>query len=227
MKVLDHGYVKLIETWGSDESVISAARMSTNKGFLGWGTEKEPGDEKLLKYLWKHQHFSPFEFGGMIVEIKAPILVFREIMRHRVFSFNEASARYTMLPNENYLPTLDRLLQVNEKSTNKQASGTGKVLTNENALQWLDSLSKLYNHAQQVYENGIELGVAKELARLPMPVARYSKLRASANLRNLLGFLKLRMAEDAQWETRQTANAISLLVKEAFPRTYQLFSESK
>ena len=76
--ILDHGYLKLIEHWGSDERIIESARMSTNKGFLGWGTGDKPGDEKLLRYLYEHKHMTPFEMAGLIIEVKAPIMVFRE-----------------------------------------------------------------------------------------------------------------------------------------------------
>ena len=89
IKVLDHGYVKFIEAWGSDERIVEAARMSTNKGFLGWdrfdtktGLPIE-GDNKLLKYLYEHKHMTPFEMAGMIIEVQAPIFVFREWHRHR------------------------------------------------------------------------------------------------------------------------------------------------
>src|SRR5688572_17425385 len=138
IKVLDNGYVKLIETWGSDEGIIEAARMSTDKGFKGWGpigqckkcgaslidwastsngnfyhdtptlddermacggtVEITAGDEKLLSYLYKNRHMTPFEMAGAIFEIKAPIFVFREWHRHRTQSYNEMSARYVPLP---------------------------------------------------------------------------------------------------------------------------------
>jgi flavin-dependent thymidylate synthase len=83
IEVLDHGYVELVESWGSEEGIIEAARMSTQKGFLGWGTEEVPGDEKLLRYLWEHQHMTPFEMAGISIEVQAPIFVFREWHRHR------------------------------------------------------------------------------------------------------------------------------------------------
>jgi len=83
IKVLDHGYIKLVESWGSDERIIEAARMSTEKGFLGWGTPEKPGDEKLLGYLYKNKHMTPFEMSGWIIEVQAPIFVFREWHRHR------------------------------------------------------------------------------------------------------------------------------------------------
>src|SRR5436190_1143352 len=120
IKVLDHGYLALVESWGSDERIVEAARMSTDKGFVGWGTSDAPGDEKLLKFLYENKHATPFEMGGLIVEVQAPIFVFREWHRHRTQSYNELSARYTPLPDVNYVPTVDRLM-VNAGTTNKQA----------------------------------------------------------------------------------------------------------
>ena len=217
--VLDHGYVKLIETWGSDERFIEAARMSTGRGFEGW--EK---DEKLLAYLYNNNHATPFEMGGMVIEVKAPIFVFREWHRHRTQSYNEMSARYMPLPDENYLPTLKRVLGGALETANKQAQGVGP-LDSEAAYKWLDELEGFYSRAQGLYESGLIAGVPKELARLVLPVARYSRMRASANLRNWLAFLTLRKSPKAQWEIRQYADAVGALVAERFPRTWALFEK--
>ena len=222
-KVLDEGYVALVESWGSDERVIEAARMSTGKGFEGW--EK---DEKLLAYLYNNKHSTPFEMSGMVIEVKAPIFVFREWHRHRTQSFNEMSARYIPLPDENYMPSIERLLVgANTATTNKQAQGNGTVLTVDAASDWANQLAALYTQAQAVYETGISLGVPKELARLPVPVARYSRMRASANLRNWLAFLTLRKAPAAQWEIRQYADAVGELIAEQFPHTWALFKKDQ
>lgn len=264
MNVLDHGYVELVEAWGSDERIIESARMSTGKGFNGWGGAPCPeclsagrldprdnlfvdhlarqsastancvcrgsgkviGDEKLLKYLWDHAHTTPFEMAGMTIETKAPILVYREWMRHRTQSYNEMSARYVALPNENYIPSVERVLQANQQTANKQAQGKGPEITQPAAERWLAKLQNVYADVQRVYNEGLELGIAKELARLPVPVGRYSRMRATANLRNWLGFLKLRCAPNAQWEIRQYANAVAKLVEEKFPRTYEVAKES-
>jgi len=216
--VLDSGYVQLIETWGSDARIIEAARMSTGKGFQGWDT-----DAKLLAYLYNNKHATPFEMAGMVIEVKAPIFVFREWHRHRTQSYNEMSARYIPLPDENYRPTVNRV-QLNG-GTNKQAQGIAVAaeVTEAAAQDWLARLDALYTCAQAVYEDGLKLGVPKELARLPVPVARYSRMRASANLRNWLAFLTLRMAPNAQWEIRQFAAAVGQIVRERFPRTWDLF----
>ena len=261
--ILHQGYVTLIESWGSDQSIVEAARMSTNKGFSGWGGDvcpvceqaerlstidklfktyedsqialktcvckgsgKTSGDEKLLAFLWNNKHATPFEMGGMVIEVKAPIMVFREWHRHRTQSYNEMSARYVPLPDENYVPSIERVMTgANTATTNKQAQGNGELLDEHTAALWLDELSNLYCHAQQVYETGIKIGVPKELARLSVPVARYSRMRASANLRNWLGFLTLRMNTAAQWEIRQYANAVGDLIADKFPRTWELFSK--
>jgi thymidylate synthase (FAD) len=244
IKVLDHGYVTLIETWGADERIVEAARMSTGKGFLGWGVDyhvagcpnygdkltkkcadcgNEPGDEKLLKYLWENKHATPFEMAGLVIEVQAPILVFREWHRHRTQSYNEMSARYIPLPDVNYIPTVERLM-INSK-TNKQA-GTVKgaeELTEENAEQFRRSLVFKYTQLEELYRWALAHGVPKELARVHLPVGRYSRMRASANLRNWLAFLTLRMDEHAQWEIRQFANAVGVFIEETFPRTWELF----
>ena len=226
INVLDFGYVQQVEHWGSDEAIVEAARMSTNKGFLGWGTADEPGDEKLLRYLYTHKHSTPFEMAGLVVEVKAPIFVFREWHRHRTQSYNEMSARYVPLPDQNYMPTIERLMDgANTETANKQAQGNGRQLTNQDAQNWWSRLDKAYTYCEDVYQEGLRLGIPKELARLPLPVARYSRMRASANLRNWLGFLALRQAPDAQWEIREYANAVGQIIAESFPRTWSLFSE--
>ena len=225
IEVLDNGYVTFIEAWGGDERIIESARMSTAKGFNGWGTPEAPGDEKLLAYLYNNNHATPFEMAGMVIEVKAPIFVFREWHRHRTQSYNEMSARYIPLPDENYTPSIERMQLPSGK--NKQAQGTGSPLDSYVATVWQQELEMLYQHAQRVYEQGIRAGIPKELARLPVPVARYSRMRASANLRNWLAFLTLRMAPNAQWEIRQYANALSWFIAEQFPRTWALFETAR
>jgi thymidylate synthase (FAD) len=241
-----------VDSWGSDQAIVEAARMSTDKGFLGWGpkeckcattstadgyaakqwaidcpkckgTGNTPGDEGLLRYLWSHKHATPFEMAGFVIEVKAPIFVFREWHRHRTQSYNEMSARYVPLPNENYIPSVERLM-VNSK-TNKQAGVVegAMEMTEQHAKEYQVVLAQHYLDDQSLYEYALKMGVPKELARIHLPVGRYSKMRASANLRNWLAFLTLRMAPDAQWEIRQYADAVALLVAEQFPRTYELF----
>lgn len=229
VQVLDHGYVELIETWGSDERIVEAARMSTGKGFLGWGPREDGtlGDEKLLKYLWENKHATPFEMGGMVIEVQAPIFVFREWHRHRTQSYNEMSARYVPLPDVNYIPTVERLL-INSK-TNKQAGTvTGaEVLDEAGAERYRTALKVMYGAQEELYQRALAMGVPKELARIHLPVGRYSRMRASTCLRNWLAFLTLRQAPGAQWEIRQYANTVGTLIAERFPRTWALFAEGR
>lgn len=256
VSVLDCGYLQGIETWGSDERIIEAARMSTGRGFLSWEAgetcvrcgvnrpssgsdvigcprsdheahsyEQHNGDARLLKFLWSNAHHTPFEMAGLVLEVQAPIFVFREWHRHRTQSYNEMSARYTPLPDVNYVPSVERLL-LNSK-TNKQA-GTVKgsaELDERNAEHFRKELVHQYSEAEDLYQWALISGVPKELARVHLPVGRYSRMRASANLRNWLAFLTLREAPSAQWEIRQYAHALHSVLAVAFPRTLALFSE--
>lgn len=265
-QVLDHGYIRLIESWGSDERIVETARTSTSKGFLGWskdlpmkcskctkldqdvlspiytgtgnppcvdGTQNhefiyQPGDEKLLAFLLEMHHDTPFEFGGLQLEIQAPIFVFREWHRHRTQSFSEASSRYEPLPDKNYVPTEDRLMmQVRSgDKKNRQATAVdGAVeLTLHNALAFRNELSLEYQSDENFYQKYLKLGVPKELARVALPVGRYSKMRAQAVLRNWLAFLTLRKDMSAQYEIRVYADVLGEILQEVFPRTWDLFS---
>lgn len=220
LNVLDHGYVQYVEHWGSDERIIESARMSTGKGFQGWDT-----DMKLLTFLYSHRHMTPFEMCGLTLEIKAPIFVFREWHRHRTQSYNEMSARYIPLPDENYIPSVDRILM--QGGSNKQAQSTNaKEMTEGDVERNRILLSSFYKDAQEFYQMFLNEGWPKELARLVVPVGRYSRMRASANLRNWLQFLTLRMDSAAQWEIRQYANTVGVFIAQRFPRTWELFARS-
>jgi thymidylate synthase (FAD) len=222
VKVLDFGYIRVIETWGSDERIIEAARMSTGKGFQGWGTPEKPGDEKLLRYLWTHRHTSPFEQAGASFEAQAPIMVFREWMRHRTQSFNEFSARYAEMPDLHYLPDPSRIKGHSKK--NRQATGDDD-LPGEIVAEFRQRIEREQQMMYETYSWALGHGVAREIARINTPVSRYSKMRASANLLNWLRFLGPRMAESAQWEIRQYAEAIASEIERYFPRTWKLFEE--
>ena len=247
VQLLDHGYLELVDVWGSDERIIESARMSTGKGFLGWGpttcqdclkehpqvackscggTGQKAGDEKLLRYLWENKHATPFEFGGLVIEVQAPIFVFREWHRHRTQSYNEMSARYTPLPDLNYIPTVERLL-LNSK-TNKQAgTAAGAVeLTEDKARLYQHQLGLMYDRQEGLYQDALKAGVPKELARIHLPVGRYSKMRASTCLRNWLAFCTLRMAPGAQHEIRVYADAVAALIGQHFPYTWDVFTHA-
>ena len=226
IELLDHGYVRFIEDWGhgdvgeAEAGIIEAARQSTQGSFRGWDE-----DRKLLNHLYRNKHFTPFEFAGMTIEVKAPIMVFREWHRHRTQSYNEMSARYAPIPNNNYIPSPNRCMEVSAQNKQAGAVKGSDELTHKSVLEWLQKLDHLYVQADIVYQDGLSKGLPKEIARLPMPVGRYTKMRASANLRNWLAFLTLRMDPSAQWEIRQYANAVGLLISQRFKNTWSLFSE--
>lgn len=244
IEVLDHGYVEHVESWGTgkyrkwvqetgqvghyepdgfEAGIIEAARQSTQGSFRGWDA-----DEKLLTMLYNNKHDTPFEFAGMVIEVRAPITVFREWHRHRTQSYNEASARYAPLPALDYLPTMDRLMMVNQASKNKQEKGISNItLIQEDAELWRSDVSKGYVMMEELYQRGLRIGVAKELARLPMPVGHYSQMRAQATLRNWLAFLTLRMDPNAQWEIRQFANTVGTIIAHQFPYTWKLFEGNR
>lgn len=241
IQVLDFGYVEFVEGWGTGHSggvhevlgevrsrsmadlesgIIEAARQSTQGNFRGWEQ-----DQKLLSYLYKNNHATPFEFAGLVLEVQAPIFVFREWHRHRTQSYNEMSARYSPLPDLYYVPTLERVRSGAINTTNKQAQGSGMLHEGDARTFVEDELLDLYAMAERVYQKALKDGIPKELARLVMPVGHYSRMRASANLRCWLGFLTLRMDSRAQWEIRQFANAVGEIIKNKFPRTWELFEE--
>jgi len=256
IEVLDHGYAELVESWGSDDRIIEAARMSTNKSTRGWGPkykcpnghgevergsyypscpecgadwEEFSGDEKLLRYLYENKHSTPFEMAGMTIEVGAPILTFRQWHRHRTQSYNEMSARYTPLPAVDYVPTLERLMgQAGISIVKNKQAGTvrgANGLTDVKANEFIEDLRAYQEEGQKKYEKALNDGVPKELARLFVTVGRYSRMRASANLRNWLAFLTLRMHGHAQYEIRVYADAVGEFVRERFPRTWELFIE--
>lgn len=226
--VLDHGYVESIEWWGQGKSgereaaIIEAARQSTQGSFRGW-----EADQKLLEFMFKNNHSTPFEFCGMTIEIQAPIFVFREWHRHRTQSYNEMSARYAPLPDINYMPTIERCFATQEK--NKQAQPIdGAVALSENVAEnWLRTVNDFYGTAESLYQAGLANGIPKEIARIVLPVGRYSRMRATANLRNWLGFLTLRLNPNAQYEIRMYAEAVGQVIGHLFPRTWELFESSK
>lgn len=231
IKVLDHGYVRFIEDWGyglaevQEAGIIEAARQSTQGSFRGWEQ-----DERLLRFLFLNnpKHATPFEFAGMTIEVQAPILVFREWHRHRTQSYNEMSARYSPVPDVHYMPTVDRcMMGKGDKNKQAQAMAGSVELTADAAMKWLKSLEGLYVSSQAIYRLGLDIGVPKEVARCAMVVSRYSRMRATANLRNWLAFATLRMHPDAQWEIRQFANVVGDIIGQRFPKTWALFNEER
>lgn len=202
---------------GTEESIIEAARMSTGKGFQGWDK-----DERLLEYLYRHEHMSPFEMCSLIVDVECPIFVARQWMRHRTFSYNELSARYTRLPEKIYQPCAAEIRL--QDPVNRQGS-----LNQELVTPAMEEAERIFREAAEAslaaYRRLLDLGVAREQARAVMPVGTYTRFRAAANLRNWLHFLRLRLDSHAQAEIREAARQAAAIVRSLWPRTWRLFEE--
>ncbi len=194
---------------GTEEDVCRAARVSL------LNDEREPDyerDTKLLKYLIQHNHWSPFEHVYMTWIVSAPIFVARQWMRHKSWSFNEVSARYTELPLDYYIP--DRFRK--QAKNNRQASEEDEFLDIASGMR--EEYDDCVRSAIWAYKTLLEGGVAREQARAVLPTAMYTRFYASCNLRSLIHFLEIRDHEGAQWEMQQYAKAMRKIANRIWPR---------
>lgn len=198
-RVLDDGFVRVIDYMGTDASIVQAARIS-----YGRGTKQVHEDRGLIRYLMRHEHTTPFEMCEIKLHIRVPMDCWRQWIRHRTASVNEHSTRYSEVIDAAQRTKPD---EWRRQSTDcKQGSGepidieTGTMLSGEEA--------SLQSHARQVYAKRIQLGVAREQARKDMPLSTYTEAYWKINLRNLLHFLALRMDEHAQIDIRSYASVI-------------------
>lgn len=220
--------VELVDSMGSDEAIIRAAKVST----LGTRTADEmdkEGEKRFIDFLMKNRHGTPFEHGSMTFRISAPIFVFREWHRHRIgWSYNEESARYREMEPVFYIPRITRpLVQQGKPGAYTFVPGTN--------TQWetsIEAMGKAYATAYAQYEGMLANGVAREIARTVLPVGIYSTMYATANPRSIMAFLSLR-TKDAnskfpsfpQWEIEQAALQVEHLFKWHFPLTAASFHE--
>lgn len=215
--VLDHGFVRLIDHMGTDLSVTRAARVSYD---AAWRAGEDQGsDKRLINYLWKNKHTSPFEAVTFTFEVKAPIFIFRQWHRHRTWSFNELSARYKELPEEFFVPTADSIGA--QSSSNKQMRVSAP--SNQTAA---DIMRKSNEESFQSYRRLLIAGVPRELARSVLPVATYSHMFCTVDLLNLLKFLTLRTHEHAQPEIAVYARAMEKLVEPIVPACMDAWRKS-
>lgn len=214
IKCLDHGFVRLIDHMGSDLSIVRSARVSFD---AAWRAGKDKGsDARLIEYLWNNRHTTPFEAVTFTFEIKAPIFVFRQWHRHRTWSYNELSARYTELPEEYYIPTTDVIGK--QSADNKQARDISSIVDHPAARE--NEIGLVNIHCQQsfsLYRQLMNNGWPRELARSVLPVNTYSHMFGTVNLLNLLKFLTLRCDSHAQYEIRVYADAMLELIKPIVP----------
>jgi len=227
-EVLDHGFVRVVDYMGNDSSVVQAARVS-----YGSGTKKINADTALINYLIAHRHTTPLEMCEIKFHIKLPIFVARQWIRHRTASVNEYSARYSIMEDEFYIPEAQHLSA--QSKINHQGRDETKILNEQEQKLVLDILKKDSTNSYQNYlkminqdENGNVLnqdkeGLARELARMNLPLNCYTQWYWKIDLHNLLHFLNLRADSHAQYEIRVYAEIMLDIVKKWVPHCYQAF----
>lgn len=214
--VLDHGHVTLLDYSGNDNAIEDGARVS----YTGGDTEERTFEQTrgLLRYLMRHRHTSPFELVTFKFHITSPIFVWRQWIRHRTCSTNEISGRYAVLPDVYYCPEEHRL-QLQAES-NKQGSADECVAyADQHSLQIADEQKA----AREAYEGRVAAGMAKEVARINLPVSQYTSAVWQMNLHNLLHFVSLRLHPHAQYEIRVYAQVIADIVRTVCPLAWEAF----
>ena len=201
--------LKLLRVSGTELDVVNAARVSLAAHHDVFDPVRDAG---LISYLARHAHTSPFEHVTMSFRVKAPIFVARQWMRHRWASYNEVSARYTEVADQYYKPKVWR----KQSKSNRQVGDVPFV--NEDALSHYEVCVE---DAFATYRRLLSFGICREQARAVLPVACYTEFYFSCNLLALINFLRLRLAEDAQWEIRQFAREIVEVTEHLFPYTYK------
>lgn len=216
IKVLDYGFVRYVDHMGSDLRIVEAARISYQSPSKG-----DEADKKLLHYLWKNKHTSPFEMCKVTFDIKLPIFVMRQFVRHRMQNLNEVSARYTELPEEFYIPEVWRM----QDTKNKQSSIAGQTEAPHHMYSnWLREQCK---ESYLTYQALLSNGVAREMARMVLPVNIYTQCYSTWDLKNLLHFISLRDDSHAQAEIQAYGRAIKDIVSELFPWTLEAYARFK
>jgi len=214
---LDHGFVRLIDYMGSDESIVQAARVSYGKG-----TKKVHQNRGLIRYLMRHQHTTPLEMVEFKFHCKLPIFVARQWIRHRTASVNEYSLRYSQALNEFYLPELDVIRK--QSKTNRQGRSS-ETVPEELQQKVFSILERTTQQAWEDYQELEQADIARELARIHLPISLYTEWYWKIDLHNLFHFLKLRLDPTAQYEIRVYAEAIAEIVKIAVPLTWEAFED--
>lgn len=217
--LLDHGFVRLVDFMGNDLSVVRSARVSYD---AAWRAGNDTGgDTKLINYLWKNKHSTPFESVTLTFEVKAPIFVYRQWHRHRTWSYNELSARYKELPEEFYIPQAE---QITTQSTDNKQMRTDEQ--NPKAAVFRAHMMESNSQAFHLYKQMLKDGCPRELARCVLPLATYSHMFATVNLLNFMKFLTLRCHSHAQYEIRVYAEAMLLLAKSVAPVSLEAWEKT-
>ena len=215
IQVLDHGFVRLDDAMADDLSVVNGARVSFARRKL----EMDESDEGLIRFLMRERHGTPFEHNAFRFHVRCPIFVAREWFRHRVGSFNEFSMRYARATDEFYVPTREDV----RTQVGKPGSYSFEPVEPEVAETTRERLKEVYEVAYRTYEELVELGVAREIARAALPVGAYTEFYWTVNARSLMNFVSLRNSETAQREIRRYAEACERFLEKEMPVTYAAF----
>ena len=229
-KVLDKGFIRVIDYMGNDASIVQAARVSYGKG-----TKKLNQDRNLINYLLSHRHSTPFEMNEIKFHIKLPIFVARQWIRHRTASVNEYSARYSLIENEFYTPKVQDIepqaVQNNQgrsgKFDNEESSVYRDIIKNSSDENFKNYFELLNINNQGEVINQKKKGIARELARMVLPLNSYTQWYWKIDLHNLMHFLSLRFDKHAQYEIRVYADIMLEIMKKWVPMTYDAFIKNK
>ena len=217
IKVLDHGFVRLVDYMGSDARIVQTARVS-----YGEGTKTLREDAGLIDYLLRHEHTSPFEHVIFEFHAKMPIFVARQWIRHRTARLNEISGRYSVIKDEFYVPDSSSINFQNKD--NKQGRAVDDV-PDSLKDKVISILSKDQEAVYKNYEEMIDDDIARELARINLPLSTYTEWYWQMDLKNMFHFLKLRMDHHAQWEIQEYGRAMAKIVKAVCPLAYESFEK--
>ncbi len=214
--VLNKGFVRLVDYMGSDERIVQAARVSYSKG-----TKTVREDAALIDYLLRNQHTSPFEQVVLTFHCKMPIFIARQWIRHRTARLNEISGRYSVMEDEFYMPDAQAIAK--QSTNNKQ--GRGEIFPVDQAKEIQSLFADEQKNVYATYEKLINMGLARELARVNLPLSLYTQWYWQMDLNNLFHFLKLRLHEHAQKEIRLYAQAILHIIEQVVPIAAQSFKQ--
>ena len=217
IKVLDKGFVRLVDYLGDDSRIVQSARVS-----YGEGTKSYREDKGLIDYLLRNDHTSPFEQVSFTFHIKMPIVVARQWIRHRTAKVNEISGRYSVMASEFYVPAEEDIAL--QSDDNKQGR-MNEPVSAELAKEVQDIISAEQERIYETYTKLLDMGLARELARINLPLSLYTEWYWTMDLHNLFHFLRLRMDAHAQKEIRVYADTIFEIVKKITPMAAEAFEK--
>ncbi len=218
IKVLDKGFVRMVDYLGGDARIVQSARVS-----YGAGTKTVREDKGLINYLMRHRHTSPFEQVTLTFHTKMPIFVARQWVRHRTARLNEISGRYSVMKDEFYVPEAE---QIHRQSTTNRQGRQEESVPPELAQKVRDLITSDQSSNYAHYEDMLKDDIARELARINLPLSLYTEWYWQIDLHNLFHFIKLRADSHAQYEIRVYAEALAKCAKAVAPYAYEAFDDN-